>query len=107
MKAQAIKLALVLSVIAPLVSSAWAASPPTLERYQADAERVAPPYPTFPGRTRCVCQTADNSGLTYLGYLNSYAVNSGGDVTVNLVCLYPVYTPGVGTSFCSLFEVIK
>ena len=95
------------AVIVALVSPAFAAAPLTLERHQRAAERVAPPYPTTPGRTLCVCQTAENSGTTYVGYLNSYQVNNAGDVTVNMVCVYPVFAPGLGTSFCSLFEVIK
>ena len=95
------------AVIVALVSPAFAATPLTLERHQQAAERVAPPYPTTPGRTLCVCQTAESSGTTYVGYLNSYQVNSAGDVTVNMVCTYPVFTPALAMSFCSLFQVIK
>ena len=63
--------------------------------------------PTFPGKTLCVCQTADNTGTTYVGYLNSFVHNTTGDFTVNMICTYPVFTPGLGTAFCARFEVIK
>ena len=74
-------------------------------------EKVAPPYPTMPGRTLCVCQHADTSGQTYTGYLNSYSLFDGpsGRTTINVVCVYP-FTNIVGavdSSFCSIFQVIK
>jgi hypothetical protein len=88
-------------------SPAFAAAPLTLERHQQVVERVAPPYPTVPGRTLCVCQTASDANTTHVGYLNSYQNNEAGDITVNMVCAYPVFTPGLASNYCSLFEVIK
>ena len=100
-------LSLAAAIIVALASPVFAAAPLTLERHEQAVERVAPRFPTVPGRTLCVCQTAANSGATFVGYLNSYPVNSAGDQTVNMVCAYPVFTPGVGTGFCSIFQVIK
>lgn len=95
------------ALLVAFASAASAAAPLTLDRHQGNAERVAPPYPTVPGRTLCVCQNVDNAGQTFVGYLNSYQVNNAGDIAVSMVCTYPVFTPGLGTSFCALFEVIK
>lgn len=95
------------ALIVAFASPAFAAAPLTLERHEQAVERVAPPYPTVPGRTLCVCQTANNTGTTYVGYLNSYQTNDAGDITMNMVCVYPVFSPGLGSNFCSLFEVIK
>jgi hypothetical protein len=101
-----------LSLIVPLIiafaSPALASSGPlTLEKFQSKAEKIAPPFPTLPGKRLCVCQTVNSTTTTYLGYLNSIQSNNAGDVTVNLVCAYPVFTPGLGTGYCSLFEVVK
>lgn len=100
-------LSFVAALIVAFVSPAFAATPLTPERHQDAVERVAPPFPTVPGRTLCVCQTADDYAKTYVGYLNSYTFNNAGDLTVNAVCAYPVFAPGPGTSFCSIFQVIK
>jgi len=97
----------ILTALLALAPALHAANPLTLEKHQSRATRIAPPFPTAPGKVLCVCQTENNSGKTFLGYLNSYTVNDAGDQTVNLVCTYPVFTPGLGFAFCSLFEVVR
>ena len=96
-----------IGAIVALAAPALAAPALTLESYRSKAEKLAPPFPTVPGKTRCVCQTANSVAATKLGYLNSTTYDDMGDVTVNLVCAYPVFTPGVGTAYCLLFAVIK
>lgn len=101
---------ILVSLLASALASvplAHAADPLTLEKHLGKAQRIAPPFPTVPGKTLCICQNANDSNRTHLGYLNSITVNIMGDQTVNVVCAYPVFTPGLATGFCSLFEVVK
>jgi hypothetical protein len=91
------------------------------QRHQLNVERVAPRFPTIPGRTLCVCQVSNPPGdpsgggdtdieHTMTGYLNSVIHNHpSGHTTVNMVCAFPFLTPDgtTDTAFCTTFEVIR
>jgi hypothetical protein len=102
-RSSAVVLAAGLSVTAPL---AHGASPLTLEQLRSKAEKLAPPYPTLPGKTACVCRTGV-AATSYFGYLNSFVNDDLGDQTMNLLCVYPVFAPGLAYGTCTAFEVIK
>jgi hypothetical protein len=99
----------VLILVVALAPAAFAGAPYTIDRHQDLVEKVAPPYPTVPGKTLCVCQS--NSALrTYVGHLNSYRSLDGGNDSVNIVCTYPYREPAGSLSigaYCTEFEVIK
>jgi hypothetical protein len=111
--------AVLLLAIAPAASGQ--AKKLTLRQHQVNVERVAPAFPTVPGRTLCICQVStppgDPSGggdtdieHTMTGYLNSVLHNHpSGHTTVNMVCAYPASTPDgdVLNGFCTTFEVIR
>jgi hypothetical protein len=95
-------------LIVAFASPAAAASGPfTIEDHANKVLKVAPQYPTVPGKTLCVCQTANATDKTYVGYLNAFIQSRGPDLTLNLVCAYPSFPPGQFPEFCALFEVIK
>ena len=94
-------------IVAPVSLAAAASDPPTLEQLLNKVLKVAPAYPTIPGKTLCVCQTANAADKAYVGYLNVFTQSRGPDITVNLVCAYPAFPPGPFPEFCPLFEVIK
>lgn len=100
-------LALVAALVVALVSPAFAATPLTPERHQDAVEKVAPPFATVPGRTLCVCQGTNDFAQDYVGYLNSFTNTVAGIMTVNIVCAFPAFLPGLGVSYCSTFQVIK
>lgn len=82
-----------------------AAHPFDLDVQQRAVEKVAPPFPTLPGKRLCVCQD------THAGYLNSITSQHGVDVEVAVVCAYTEFDPvtnlPVGASTCDLFTEIK
>jgi hypothetical protein len=107
--------------IAPAASGQASKDPKPLSRHQLIVERVAPPFPTFPGRTLCVCQVSNPPGdpsgggdtdveETMVGYLNSLIhQHPNGITTVNMVCNFPFANQDgvLQTTFCTTFEVIR
>jgi hypothetical protein len=112
---------LVAAFVLAVVPAASGQSPLLLKRHQGTVERFAPPFPTFPGRTLCVCQVSNPPGdpsgggdtdveETMTGYLNSLVhQHPGGVTTVNMVCTFPFANAAgaVETAFCTTFQVIR
>ncbi|HZR84200.1 MAG TPA: hypothetical protein VFD92_24090 [Candidatus Binatia bacterium] len=103
---RAIQFVLTVAIFAALVAPTHAA-PTAAERFKASVERYAPPYPTFPGKTRCVCQDVNDENKTFAGYLNSFPISGPGGGTMQVVCAYPIFAPGPAVAVCALFEVVK
>jgi hypothetical protein len=77
-----------------------------LDTVQRAIDKIAPPYPTIPGKKLCICQ---NATYPFVGYLNTLVL--GSTVTeFEIVCAYSGYRAdgSIGlTGNCTQFEMVK
>jgi hypothetical protein len=107
LKALATGLAILVAIA--VAARAQAATPFTVDELQRRVERIAPPYPTLPGKVPCACP---QSGVLSraVGYLNSVVTNHGGYRTVDVWCAYHGFGATGQPSFttvCADYRLLK
>jgi hypothetical protein len=79
------------------------------EELQRRVERIAPPYPTLPGKVPCAC--FQNGFISRaVGYLNSIVNDHGGYTTVDVWCVFHGFSASGQAAFvtaCGDYRLLK